>query len=161
VLQRVPLLKDCGYDYSKVVHGELRVDHGALARSLVEGRQHAAVDDDLAFGLERAVQRQALLAVRSAKDDVPLYTLVSSPVYPGETIVTDVWVDKNVVSFRCRLKERDVTEQRQVHARCMSEPDVLPGCNLHAWSPLIFNGLLQPGPTSSWAFMREQASSDA
>ena len=24
VLQRVPLLKDCGYDYSKVVHGEQR-----------------------------------------------------------------------------------------------------------------------------------------
>lgn len=25
VLQRVPLLKDCGYDYSKVVHGEQRL----------------------------------------------------------------------------------------------------------------------------------------
>ena len=33
----------------------------------------------------------------------------SSPVYPGETILTDLWVDKNIVSFRCRLKERDVT----------------------------------------------------
>jgi len=33
----------------------------------------------------------------------------SSPVYPGETILTDIWVDGPVVSFRCRLKERDVT----------------------------------------------------
>jgi acyl dehydratase len=31
----------------------------------------------------------------------------SSPVFPGETIVTEIWVDKNVVSFRARLKERD------------------------------------------------------
>ena len=33
----------------------------------------------------------------------------SSPVYPGETILTDMWVDGPVVSFRCRLKEREVT----------------------------------------------------
>ena len=32
----------------------------------------------------------------------------SSPVFPGETIITDMWVDGNVVSYRCRLKERDV-----------------------------------------------------
>jgi acyl dehydratase len=32
----------------------------------------------------------------------------SSPVYPGETIVTEMWVDGSVVSFRSRLKERDV-----------------------------------------------------
>ena len=32
----------------------------------------------------------------------------SSPVFPGETLVTDMWVDGNVVSYRCRLKERDV-----------------------------------------------------
>ena len=33
----------------------------------------------------------------------------SAPVYPGETILTDVWVDGTTVSFRARLKERDVT----------------------------------------------------
>jgi acyl dehydratase len=33
----------------------------------------------------------------------------SAPVYPGETIVTDMWRDDHIVSFQCRLKERDVT----------------------------------------------------
>jgi len=31
----------------------------------------------------------------------------SSPVYPGETVVTDMWLDDDVVSFRCRIPERD------------------------------------------------------
>lgn len=31
----------------------------------------------------------------------------SAPVFPGETIITDVWVDEDIVSFQCRLKERD------------------------------------------------------
>ena len=31
----------------------------------------------------------------------------SSPVFPGETIITDMWVDGTVVSYRCRLKERE------------------------------------------------------
>lgn len=33
----------------------------------------------------------------------------SSPVYPGDCITTEMWQDRNVVSFRCRVKERDVT----------------------------------------------------
>lgn len=32
----------------------------------------------------------------------------SSPVYPGETVVTSVWVDGDVVSFRCVVAERQV-----------------------------------------------------
>jgi len=32
----------------------------------------------------------------------------SSPVFPGETILVDTWKDGNIVSFRARLKERDV-----------------------------------------------------
>ena len=44
------------------------------------------------------------------------YTLVTgfdvrftSPVIPGDTITTEMWQDSNVVSFRCRVKARDVT----------------------------------------------------
>jgi acyl dehydratase len=31
----------------------------------------------------------------------------SAPVFPGETVVTEIWVDGTVVSFRCKLKERE------------------------------------------------------
>jgi acyl dehydratase len=31
----------------------------------------------------------------------------SAPVFPGETIITEMWRDGDVVSFQCRLKERD------------------------------------------------------
>jgi acyl dehydratase len=31
----------------------------------------------------------------------------SSPVYPGDSIATDLWVDGDTVSFRCRIPARD------------------------------------------------------
>ncbi len=43
-----------------------------------------------------------------AKKIVGFDARFSSPVFPGETIVTEMWVDGSVVSFRCKLKERDV-----------------------------------------------------
>jgi acyl dehydratase len=42
------------------------------------------------------------------------YTLITgfnarftAPVYPGETITTEMWQDRNIVSFRCHVKERN------------------------------------------------------
>lgn len=32
----------------------------------------------------------------------------STPMFPGETIVIDTWQDGNILSFRCRVKERNV-----------------------------------------------------
>lgn len=212
VIQRVPLLKDCGYDYSKVVHGEQRL---TLHKPL-EPEGEVLVDTRVTEAYDKGPGKGAIIytetAVRDAKTSQPLYTLLSttfargdggyggpggqgpaphelparkpdltaaaetrkdqallyrlcgdrnplhadpelakrvgfpvpilhglctygtacrtilkevakydhrkirgfdvrfsSPVYPGETVLTDIWVDGNVVSFRCRLKERDVT----------------------------------------------------
>lgn len=212
VLQRVPLLKDCGYDYTKVVHGEQRL---TLAKPL-EPQGEFSVDSRVLSAFDKGPGKGAIIntemVAKDARTGETLYTLVSttfargdggfggpsgsglephqlperkpdltaaaetrldqallyrlngdrnplhadpelakrvgfpvpilhglctygtacrtilreiakydhtmirgfdvrfsSPVYPGETILTDMWVDGNVVSFRCRLKERDVT----------------------------------------------------
>lgn len=211
VLARVPLLEDCGYDYTKVLHGEQKLQlHRALpaqgeliARSRVteaydkgpgkgaviytETEVRLAADDqplftqrsttfargDGGFGgpagsgpaphpvPEREPDQTVTLETR--KDQALLYRLngdrnplhadpalakrvgfpvpilhglctygtacravlksvaaydharivgfdvrFSSPVYPGESIATDLWVDGKTVSFRCRVPERDV-----------------------------------------------------
>ncbi len=41
----------------------------------------------------------------------------TSPVYPGETIVTEIWKDGEDVSFRCRVKERDIVVLNNGHAK--------------------------------------------
>jgi acyl dehydratase len=212
VLTRMPILKDSGYDYTKVVHGEQRLKlHRPLppeGELIADARVTEAVDKGPGKGAVIYTETK----VRSAKDDQPMFTLngatfargdggfggpsgsgpavheiptrkpdqsvpletradqallyrlngdrnplhadpdlakragfpvpilhglctygtacrailttvcnydhtkiagldvrFSSPVYPGETIITDMWVDGKIVSFRCRLKERDVT----------------------------------------------------
>lgn len=57
------------------------------------------------------VATRAVLRAACGDDPLRLKSLqlrFSSPVYPGETLVTDVWRDGNVVSFRTRAAERDV-----------------------------------------------------
>ncbi len=47
----------------------------------------------------------------ASKRDTRLKSLklrFSSPVYPGETIRTEMWKDGDVVSFRARVLERDI-----------------------------------------------------
>ncbi|HUK04384.1 MAG TPA: MaoC/PaaZ C-terminal domain-containing protein [Burkholderiales bacterium] len=209
VLARVPLLKDCGYDYSKVVHGEQRL---TLHRPLPPEGELLA-DAHVTEAYDKGAGKGAVIytetAVRSAADGAPVFTLnsvtfargdggfggpagsgpaphvlparapdlsvrletrkdqallyrlsgdrnplhadpelarrvgfrapilhglctygtacrailqsvaaydhtkiagldvrFSAPVYPGESIATDLWVDGKVVSFRCRVPER-------------------------------------------------------
>ncbi|HEY8069859.1 MAG TPA: MaoC/PaaZ C-terminal domain-containing protein [Burkholderiales bacterium] len=209
VLARIPLLKDCGYDYTKVVHGE---QHLTLHRPLppegeliASSRVTAAYDKGAGKGA--VIYTEAV--VKSAADGKPMFTLLgstfargdggfggpsgsgpqphpipdrkpdatatlqtrkdqallyrlngdrnplhadpdlakrvgfpvpilhglctygiacrailqtvaaydpkriagfdvrfSAPVYPGEAIATDIWVDGRTVSFRCRIPER-------------------------------------------------------
>lgn len=210
VLTRTALLKDCGYDYTKVVHGEQRLTlHKPLppeGELIADSRVTEAYDK----GEGKGAVIYTEIAVRDAKDNSPMFTLgsttfargdggfggpsgtgpaphelpkrdpdhscpleirkdqallyrlngdrnplhadpdlakrvgfpvpilhglctygtackailqtvckydhsritsqdvrFSSPVYPGETIVTDIWVDGDVVSFRCRIPERN------------------------------------------------------
>ena len=212
VIQRIPLLKDCGYDYTKVVHGEQRL---SLEKPL-EPEGEIVCDSRVVSAFDKGVGKGAIIntetVAKDAKTGAKLYTLTSttfargdggfggpngaglephklpdrkpdltasaetridqallyrlngdrnplhsdpelakrvgfpvpilhglctygtacrtilrevakydhtkitgfdvrfsSPVYPGETILTDMWVDGKTVSFRCRLKERDVT----------------------------------------------------
>jgi acyl dehydratase len=41
----------------------------------------------------------------------------TAPVYPGETLVTEMWQAANIVSFRVRVEERNVTVLN--HGRCI------------------------------------------
>jgi len=41
----------------------------------------------------------------------------TSPVFPGETIATDIWVDGEVVSFRSRVEARGITSLN--NGRCL------------------------------------------
>jgi acyl dehydratase len=211
VLARTNLLKDCGYDFTKVVHGEQRLTlHRPLppeGELIADSRVTEAYDK----GPGRGAVIYTEIKVRSAADNAPMFTLgsttfargdggfggpsgsgpephpipdrkpdltlaletrkdqallyrlngdrnplhadpelakrvgfpvpilhglctygttchailkavckydhkqitsfdvrFSAPVYPGETIATDMWVDGPIVSFRARVTERDV-----------------------------------------------------
>lgn len=66
-----------------ILHG--LASYGVAARAVLQSFQHADLSKLSSFGLR-----------------------FSAPVYPGETIRTEVWRDGNEVSFRARVVERDV-----------------------------------------------------
>lgn len=76
-----------------------------------ESARRAGFEQPILHGLcTLGVATRAIL--QSVCDDRPgrlrsLSARFSSPVYPGETIVTEYWRDGGVVSFRCRVAERD------------------------------------------------------
>jgi acyl dehydratase len=220
VLARVPLLKDCGFDYSKVLHGEQKLTlHRALppqGELIADSRVVAAFDKGAGKGAVILTETKVRLAsdgkplftsnsttfargdggyggpagsgpaphpvperkpdqsvtLETRKDQALLYRLngdrnplhadpalarrvgfpvpilhglctygtacrailqsvakydhtrivgfdvrFSAPVYPGESIATDLWVDGKTVSFRCRVPERDVVVIN--NGRCM------------------------------------------
>jgi acyl dehydratase len=44
----------------------------------------------------------------------------SSPVYPGEEVVTEIWVEGDTVSFRCRVPQRDAVVINNGRCRLVS-----------------------------------------
>ncbi len=59
-----------------------------------------------------AIACRAVLATVCGHDPTMIASFdvrFTSPVYPGETIATEIWVDGDVVSFRCQVVERGVT----------------------------------------------------
>lgn len=72
----------------------------------------AGFDKPIMHGLcSLGVATRAVMRACCGDDPARLRSLklrFSSPVYPGETLVTDVWRDNEVVGFRTRVVERDV-----------------------------------------------------
>jgi len=84
VLARVPLLKDCGYDYTKVLHGEQRL---ALHRPLPSEGELVA-DARVTAAYDKGPGRGAVIytetVVRSAADGQPMFTLGSVTFARGD-----------------------------------------------------------------------------
>ena len=84
VLARVPLLRDCGFDYSKVLHGEQRlVLHRPLPPAgelLADSRVTAAYDK----GAGKGAVIYAETAVRLSADGASLFTLGSTTFARGD-----------------------------------------------------------------------------
>lgn len=81
---------------------------------------HASPETARAAGLERPTLQARCTAGIACRAILKTicdydYTLIRSfdvrfagTAYPGETLVTDMWQDRNVVSFRCSVRERGV-----------------------------------------------------
>ena len=58
------------------------------------------------------IAARAILKAFDVKDAARLKSIglrFSAPVYPGETIRTDIWKDDDIISFRASVADRDVT----------------------------------------------------
>src|SRR5688572_22722576 len=84
VLARVPLLKDCGYDYSKVLHGEQKLTlHRTLPPQgdlIADSRVTAAYDKGPGKGAVILTETK----VRLAADGQPLFTQQSTTFARGD-----------------------------------------------------------------------------
>jgi acyl dehydratase len=84
VLTRIPLLKDCGYDYTRVVHGEQRL---TLHRPLPP-QAHLLADARVVAAYDKGPGKGALIytetEVRLAGDGQALYTLLSCTFARGD-----------------------------------------------------------------------------
>ncbi|MDG2002969.1 MAG: MaoC/PaaZ C-terminal domain-containing protein [Novosphingobium sp.] len=100
---------------------ETRLDQAALYR-LTGDRTHLHIDPGFAerAGFPRPILHglcsygiacRALLASVCEYDPARIRQFdvrFTKPVYPGETIHTDIWLDGETVSYRCRVAERDL-----------------------------------------------------
>jgi len=84
VLARMPILKDCGFDYTKVVHGEQRLTlHRPLppeGELLADARVTEAYDKGPGKGAVIYTETK----VRSAADGQPMFTLLSATFARGD-----------------------------------------------------------------------------
>ncbi|MGH8688195.1 MAG: MaoC/PaaZ C-terminal domain-containing protein [Burkholderiales bacterium] len=84
VLARVPLLRDCGFDYSKVLHGEQRLQ---LHRPLPPAGELVA-DSRVTAAYDKGAGKGAVIytetAVRGAADGAPLFTVGSTTFARGD-----------------------------------------------------------------------------
>jgi acyl dehydratase len=77
------IAKKAGFE-APILHG--LASYGIAARAVLKALDNGDASELRSFGLR-----------------------FSAPVYPGETIRTDVWKDGNIVSFRASVVERDLT----------------------------------------------------
>ena len=87
VLQRVPLLKDCGYDYTKVVHGEQRL----MLEKPLEPEGDISVDSRVLSAFDKGAGKGAIIntemVAKDARTGEKLYTLVSTTFARGDGII--------------------------------------------------------------------------
>ena len=84
VLARVPLLKDCGYDYTKVVHGEQRLTLHRPLPAQCELIANARVTEAYDKGPGKGAVIYTETVVRSVADGQPMFTHVSSTFARGD-----------------------------------------------------------------------------